>query len=209
MVAHDASTRRLLAWAMAAILIVAGCGGTASQEASATARPPEPTTPPIRTPSPPPTPSPRPKTTPSPSPSANLDTASALKIGAPYTLVDNRYNTALSGSFVFDVAGQHLEVKMNGREIRRDGALVGAALVMKFSGIAMSREIFDAAAQNAANNQGGKVSFATILGNRVAFITTKTTTFGLYVLRDTIVMVGGAKAADAKPLLTSLIQANK
>jgi hypothetical protein len=144
-----------------------------------------------------------------PTPAPGADTASALRIGAPYKLVRNDANVALTASFAFDVAGQHIEATMNGREIRRDGALAGIALVMKFSGLTMTRDVFDGAARGAANNSGGKLSFTTILGNRVAFITATQFTFGLYRLDDSIVMIGARKTSDTKTLLTSVIKANK
>jgi hypothetical protein len=80
---------------------------------------------------------------------------------------------------------------------------------MKFGGIPMSRQIFDAAANREATNSGGKVVFSTILGNRVAFITSTTAAFGLYSRGDSILMVGGPTGTDAKTLLTSVIKANQ
>jgi hypothetical protein len=98
---------------------------------------------------------------------------------------------------------------MNGREIRRDTKLVGLVLVMKFSGIRVSPQVFDGAAKGAAANAAGTLTYSTISGHRVAFITSKTATFGLYPRGDSILMVGGPNGTDAKTLLTSVIKANE
>lgn len=212
MTAPAARTSRLLAAAFAALLIVAACGSAAVADgptASTTALS-TPSASPIRAATPSPKLTPVPTADPqSPSPEPKPDTAADLKIGVPYKLVKNDTNTSLTASFAFDIGGQHIDATMNGREIRRDGALAGIVLAMKFSGFPMTREVFDGAAKGAANNTGGKLSFATILGNRVAFVTTTKFTFGLYTLGDAIVMVGATKSADTKALLTSVIKANK
>lgn len=64
---------------------------------------------------------------------------------------------------------------------------------------------YDAAARGSAN---GRITFSTILGQRVASATNSQTTIGMYVLHSAIVMVDGVKAADTKVLLTSVIKAN-
>ncbi|MEA2546413.1 MAG: hypothetical protein QOI09_1686, partial [Chloroflexota bacterium] len=144
-------------------------------------------------------------------PSASPDAAAAVLIGTPYLLVDNPKNKVLTESFAFrfDVAGQLVESTMSGREIRQDSTLVGLVLVMNFGGLKMTDDVFDAAANATATNSGGKVAFTTILGKRVAFVTTKDSTFGMYGLGDAIVMVGGPTGTDARTLLTSVITANK
>lgn len=195
-----ARSPRLLAGALVALLIVAACGATPSVTASGT---------PTSTASP--TASVAPSVSPSTSPSASpaTDVATGIKIGAPYVLAGNPANPALSGTFNVEIAGQRIEAVMNGREIRQDAKRVGLVLVMKFGGIPMSRQIFDAAANREATNSGGKVVFSTILGNRVAFITSTTAAFGLYSRGDSILMVGGPTGTDAKTLLTSVIKANQ
>lgn len=206
---------RLFAGAVAALMIVAGCGSNAAATATPTASLAA-----VRTPSATPkrVASPVPSAVPSPTPLAPTpvaptpvpaDTASDLTIGAPYKLVRNDSNTALTASFSFDIAGQHVEATMNGREIRQGSTLAGIALVMKFSGFPLNAQVFDGAARGAANSSGGKLTFTTILGNRVALITTSKITFGLYALGQSIVMVGATKAAETKKLLTSVIKANK
>jgi hypothetical protein len=157
------------------------------------------------TPSPVATPSPSPVASPSPEPKLASDLASELRIGLPYKLVANGRNGALKASFTFDYAGTHIEVVMNGREIWQGGELVGAALVMEMKGIDMNEDVFEAAAKNSGSR---RVTFSTILGERVAFAETAQTTVGMYVLKGRIVMVGGVEADESKALLTSVIQAN-
>jgi hypothetical protein len=189
---------RLLAAALVALLIVAACGSGPSTTATPTASPAAAID----------------STAPLPSVASNpsaSDAAAAVLIGTPYLLVDNPRNKVLTESFAFrfDVAGQHVESTMSGREIRQDSTLVGLVLVMNFGGLKMTKDVFDAAANAAATNSGGKVTFTTILGKRVAFVTTKDSTFGMYGLGDAIVMVGGPTGTDARTLLTSVITANK
>jgi hypothetical protein len=154
-----------------------------------------------------PTPSPSAKPSPTPSPTAEpeRDLASELRIGAPYKLVANRANKALTGSFTFDIAGTHVEAVINGREIWASGKLVGVAIVMEMSGVEVNEEMFEAAAKSGGN---GRTTFSTILGRRVAFQENSQTTVGMYILHSAFVMVGGVKAADTKTLLTSVIKAN-
>lgn len=200
---------RLAAGALAALLLVAGCtdAGTAisGPSASPTASP-TPSATPKRSPSP----TPKPLTpTVAPSTVPARDAASGLKIGAPYKLVANPANAALAASFSIDVAGVHIVETMTGREVHRNASLTGLAYVLTFSGIQFNESLFDAAARGAARTTAGKLSFTTILGNRVAFIVTPQASFGLYVLGDTVVMVGAEKLAETKVLLTSVIKANK
>jgi hypothetical protein len=53
-----------------------------------------------------------------------------------------------------------------------------------------------------------QIAFSTILGKRVAFVTTADATFGLFSHGDTVVMVGGPTGTDAKSVLTAIIKAN-
>jgi hypothetical protein len=80
--------------------------------------------------------------------------------------------------------------------------------VLKFGGVKMSNSLFEASAKGGARNAGGRLSYSTVLGHRVAIITTSTTSVWMYLVRGTIVMVGGVKASDTKPLITSIIKAN-
>ena len=205
-----ARSNRLLVFVFGALLVVGACGGAAAPAtprilASLDLPPtPVPTAKPRPTPSPEPTPSPTPKPSPTPEPEPQ-DLASELRIGAPYELVANDRNKALTGSFTFDVAGVHVEATMNGREITEHGRLVGVALVMQMRGIPMNSEVFEAAAKSGAN---GRATFSTILGQRVAFFTNSQTTIGMYLLHSKIVMVGGVSGDDTEALLTSVIKAN-
>ena len=75
--------------------------------------------------------------------------------------------------------------------------------------IAMTRDVFNAAAHAAADSAGGRVAFKTVLDEWVAIVTTKDSTFGMYALHDEIVLVGGPIGTDAETLLTAVIKANK
>ena len=177
-----------------ALLVVAGCANSTSPTGS-----PEPSST-----------SARPSTPPPPLASPTPRAVAALKIGDPYVLVDNPKNRSLTEafSFRFDADGRQVESSMSGREIRQDGKLVGLVLLLEFGDLKMTPAIFDAAAHGAADSAKGQIAFSTILGKRVAFVTTTDATFGLVSHGDTIVMVGGPTGTDAKALLTSVIQAN-
>ena len=198
------STPRLVVGALAALLIVAGCGNgpvvsasptgsvPASQSATGSAAPSA-------------------SDALAPTPIQTTDAVAAIEIGAPFVLSTNPLNKALTDSFAFafDVADRHIESKMTGREIRQDGALAGLVLVMTIDRLTMTRDIFNAAAHAAADTAGGKVAFKTILDEWVAIVTTKDATFGMYALHDEIVLVGGPIGTDAETLLTAVIKANK
>jgi hypothetical protein len=205
---------RLFCGCLAVFVTLAGCSAAAAPDA---ANPPAslawmataaPTAARPATPSPVPTPTPTPSATPTAEPDPVEDAGWDVQIGAPYKLVENAANSALKASFSVDVGGQHVEAAMTGREIRRSGAMVGAALKIEFTGITMTRQVFEASAKGGATSSGGRLSYTTILGKRVALITTSQTTVGMYVLHGFIVMVAGVKAGDTKTLLTSVIKAN-
>jgi hypothetical protein len=187
---------RLVACALVALVIVAGCANSTSPPGIASASP---SAAPTTAASLPPPASPTPRA------------VAALKIGDPYLLVDNPKNRALteSFSFSFDVGGKRVESAMSGREIRQDGKLVGLVLLLEFGDLEMTPAVFDAAAQEAANSAKGQVAFSTILGRRVAFVTTTGASFALVSHGDAIVMVGGPTGTDAKALLTAVIKANE
>jgi hypothetical protein len=195
---------RLGIGALAALLIVAGCGNSPVVSASPTASVP---TSPSATGSAAPSAS----VALGPTPVQTTDAVAAIEIGAPFVLSTNPLNKALtdSFSFAFDVADRHIESKMTGREIRQDGALAGLVLVMTTDRLTMTRDVFNAAAHAAADSAGGKVAFKTINGEWVAIVTTKDATFGMYALHDEIVLVGGPIGTDAETLLTAVIKANK
>jgi hypothetical protein len=195
-------TPRLVVGALAALLIVAGCGNGPVVSASPTASAP---------PSQGATGSAAPPAALAPTPIQTTDAVAAIEIGDPFVLSTNPLNKALtdSFSFSFDVADRHIESKMTGREIRQDGALAGLVLVMTIDRLTMTRDVFNAAAHAAADSAGGKVAFKTILGEWVAIVTTKDATFGMYALHDEIVLVGGPIGTDAETLLTAVIKANK
>jgi hypothetical protein len=195
---------RLGIGALAALLIVAGCGNSPVVSASPTASVP---TSPSATGSAAPSAS----VALGPTPVQTTDAVAAIEIGAPFVLSTNPLNKALtdSFSFAFDVADRHIESKMTGREIRQDGALAGLVLVMTTDRLTMTRDVFNAAAHAAADSAGGKVAFKTMNGEWVAIVGTKDATFGMYALHDEIVLVGGPIGTDAETLLTAVIKANK
>ena len=154
MVSLNTRSPRLVAGALAVAVIVAACGGgtaaIASPSPSETAVP-TPTARPTARPTPRPIPSPirlaTPKpTTPKPTPAPPAEAAATLKIGAPYRLVANRANLALTGSVTLDIAGQHIEERISGREIWQGTKMVGLALVLEFDGVKMTPAIYDAGA---------------------------------------------------------------
>jgi hypothetical protein len=214
MLSPDARPPRLLAAILAVAFVVAACAGAANAPASPSASPtpvPSPTAVPTPRPTPVPTPVPTAKPTPTvaPTPTAKAEAAAALKIGAPYKLVANPANKQLSATITINIAGQQVTEIISGREIRQSGKVVGLVLVLEFQGIPMNNAVFEAGADGAARNINGKLAYTTILGARVAMITATAATVGMYRLHNNIVMVVGTKAADTKPLLTSVIKANK
>ena len=199
---------RLATGLLAGTLVLAGCGGGAAAVASPAPSVVAPTPTPTPTPTPRPTPTSTPRPTPAPSPSQAPSFITSLKIGSPYELVDNPANQALHGSFNFTLGSISATETLTGREIRQRTALVGLALVLEIVGIPMNEAAFVGGARGAAANSGGKLTYSTILGHRVAFIEAKTGAFGMYLTHDAIVMVGADKAATMKTLLTSVIKAN-
>jgi hypothetical protein len=195
---------RLVVGALAALVIVAGCGNGPVVSASPAASLP---TSPSATGSAAPSAS----VALAPTPIQTTDAVAAIEIGDPFVVSTNPLNKALtdSFSFSFDVADRHIESKMTGREIRQDGALAGLVLVMTIDRLTMTRDVFNAAAHAAADSAGGRVAFKTILDEWVAIVTTKDATFGMYALHDEIVLVGGPIGTDAETLLTAVIKANK
>ena len=195
MVESRSRIARLVAGALLALLIVGGCTNSTSPTGSMASSA---------------TPSARPSTSLPPLASPTPRAVASLKIGDPFVLVDNPKNRSLTEtfSFSFDVDGKRVESAMSGREIRQDGKLVGLVLLLEFGDLKMTPAIFDAAAHGAADSAKTQIAFSTILGKRVAFVTTTDATFGLVSHGDTIVMVGGPTGTDAKSLLTAIIKAN-
>ncbi|MFL5680206.1 MAG: hypothetical protein ACJ77B_06360 [Chloroflexota bacterium] len=211
MIQPIAARSRLVIALLGAVLLVGACSAAAQPATDPTPTPavtPKITFPPRPTARPTATPAPTP--TPQPTPAAGTgDLASGLKIGKPYSLVNNPANTALTGSFQFDVGGQHLEAAMDGREVWSSSSLVGAAIVMSFTGHPVTTAMFEGAARGGAATVDGKVSYATVLATRVAYITSSQTSAGLFVLHGRIVMVAGRTLPETNLLLASVIKANK
>ena len=203
------SSVAVLAITVGVATVAAACGGSAAAPTAAS------TIAPTSTPLPTARPTPRPTPTPSPRPSlasptpAATDAATSLRIAAPYTLTANASNQQMSGSMSFNIGSAHLTETISGREIRASGKLVGMALVLRIAGVPMSDALFEGGAKGAANQTGGKLSYTTVLGTRVALVSAPSVTAALYRLHDDIVMVIGVKAADTKTLLEAVIKANK
>jgi hypothetical protein len=196
----------------AVLFVAAGCSGGAavvsSPSPSAIARPVA-TAAPTPTPSPSPVPSRPPSPSPSPTPAPSASAIQALKIGSPYTLVDNPANTALNASFNFSMGSVVVTETISGREVRQHGKTIGLVYVLEMDGVPMSSAVFEAGARGAAANSGGKLTYGTVLGHKVAYVVTKTASFAMYLHHDAIVMVGAESLSLTKTLLTSVIKANR
>jgi hypothetical protein len=204
------SRTRLVAFAAAALVLAAGCNGGAAVASN----PPLPSIRPIATvaPTPTPTPKPSPSPTPTPKPSASQETATRavdkLKIGSPYTLFYNPANQALGATFNIQIGTVNVSETMSGLEIRQRAKLVGLLYVLEMDGIPMSNAVFEGGARGAAANAGGTLTYAKVLGKRVAYIVTKQASFAMFLRGDVIVMVGAQTLPLTKTLLTSVIKAN-
>jgi hypothetical protein len=208
----EARPSRLVAAIVAGLLVVAACAGASEGPASSTQGPTAvPTATARSTPRPTPVPTSRPtaKPTASPSPTPEPEAAAAVRIGAPYELVANPANKELNATISISMGGRQITEIITGREIKRGGTTVGTLLVLEFTGVPMNQAAFEAGATGLAKRSGGKLTYATILGWRAAFVTSKAATFGLTLLHRNIVVVAGTRAADTRPLLTSVIKANK
>ena len=212
---HQNARRRLAALALTIGLVAACSGGQASVSqvpvasvAAAPSRAPLPHPTAVPTPAPTPRPTPAVQPTPKSAPTSQSDPAAALKIGSPYKLVANAANPALNTSIVITVGGTQVTETITGREIKNAGKLVGLALVLQIKGVPMTKAVFEAGAQTAANNAKGKLTYTTIGGQRVAIIAAPLATYAMFRLHGNIVMVAGIKATDTKPLVTSVIKAN-
>jgi len=212
------SSRPLTAIILASVVLIAACSGgeTGAVSPSQAAAVATPTTVPTPRPTARPTPVPTPK--PSPTPVASeappepeatpVDPAAALKIAAPYKLRANPANKDLNASIELTVAGVHVTETITGREILNGGKVVGQVAVIQIRGVPVTAALFEPAAQGAARNVGGTVTYSTISGIRVAMIKAATGTIGMVMLHQNILMVIGTKSADTKPLLTEVIKAN-
>jgi hypothetical protein len=201
------SSLRLIACATLTLLVAAGCGGGTAAVASVT---PSPTVAVTPSPTPSPTPRPTPTKAPLPTPTAVpspgfIDT---LKIGSPYELVYNPSNQALSGSFDFNMGSVTVTETLSGREIHERTKLVGLAYVLEFDGFPMNDAAFEGGARGAAATSGGKLTYAKVLGHRVAYVVAKAASFAMYRDHDVIVMVGAESLSLTKTLLASVIKAN-
>ena len=196
-----------------ALLLIAGCGGgtaivsspSSPTTALSTATPP-PT--PTRRPSASPVPSQSPSQAPSTSPAASGSLIDTLKIGAPYTLVYNLANPALSADFSFKMGSTTVTEAMRGREIHQRGKPIGFAFSLEITGIPMSDAVFEGGARGAAANTNGKLTYGKVLGHKVAYVVAETASFALYLHHGTMVMVAADTLSLTRTLLTSIIKAN-
>jgi len=196
-----------------AFLLIAGCGGGAtvvsspsSPTTAAGAATPAATS--SRRPSASPVPSQAPSQAPSQQPAASGSLIDTLKIGAPYTLVYNPANPALSADFSFAMGSVTVTEAMRGREIHQRGKPVGYAFSLEITGIPMNDAVFEGGARGAAANTSGKLTYGKVLGHKVAYVVAKTASFALYLHHGTMVMVAADSLSLTKTLLTSVIKAN-
>jgi len=201
--------------AVAVALLVVGCAAASSPQAPsgpvvlATLDPALiPSRPPVPSHSPSPRPTVTPQPTPSPTPAAPKTAIEKLKIGSPYTLVDNPANPALTLSLTIDVAGRSVKESIDGREVRQRGTLIGLAYTLSIEGYPMNEAGFEAAARGGAASSAGQLIYGTVLGHRVAYVAAKTTSAAMFLAGDHLVMVVAPSMATTKTLLQSLIKAN-
>jgi len=203
-----------LAGLAAAVVLVVGCAASSPPAASgpvalATLDPALlATRPPGASHSPKPRPSstPRPSLTPTPAPAKTA--IEKLKIGSPYTLVYNPANRALSATITLQIAGLSLKEVISGREVRQRDTLVGVAYILEIEGYPMNEAAFEQVARGSALSSGGKLTYGTVLGHKVAYVVTKANSAAMFLDRDHVVMVLSPTLAVTKMLLQSLIKAN-
>ena len=63
--------------------------------------------------------------------------------------------------------------------------------------------------RGAAANTGGKLTYAQVLGKKVAYIAARQASFAMYLHGATIVMVGAQTLGLTKTLLASVIKSNR
>jgi hypothetical protein len=205
---------RLAMVAAVALLAAAGCTASTPPAASGPivlatldpalipSRPPVPSHSPTPRPSARPTPTPRPTTAP---PKTAID---KLKIGSPYTLVYNRANPALNATITIQMAGLNLKETINGREIRQRGNLVGFAFVVEIEGYPLTEAALEQVARGSQVTSGGKLSYGTVLGHKVAYIVSSAHSDAMYIAGDHVVLVASKTLPVTKTLLQSVIKAN-
>ena len=98
---------------------------------------------------------------------------------------------------------------MSGREIHQRGKPVGLLYVLELTGVPMSDAVFQGGARGAAANSGGKLTYGTVLGHKVAYVVTKTASFAMFLRDDVIVMVGAQTLAQTKALLSAVLKSNR
>lgn len=205
------SGSRVATCAAALLLVAAGCTGGAAVDSSPSSsvtavRSATPT--PTRKPTFSPVPSHSPSLPPSPTPAPTAGLIDTLKIGSPYVFVFNPANSALSANLSFQMGSINVTETMSGREIHQRGKIVGLAYVIEITGIPMNEAAFEGGARGAAANTGGKLTYSTVLGHKVAWVVAKAASFGIYLHDDVMVMVGAQTLTLTKTLLASVLKAN-
>src|SRR5262249_8406656 len=158
--------------------------------------------------SPTPRPSAKPTPTPRPTTAPPKTAIEKLKIGSPYTLVNNPANPALSASLTINIGGLSVKETISGREVRQRGTLVGLAYILEIDGVPMNEAAFEGAARGGAASSNGKLTYGTVLGHKVAYVAAKTSSAAMFLDGDHLVMVVAPTMAVTKTLLQSLIKAN-
>jgi len=106
------------------------------------------------------------------------------------------------------VAGMTVVEHMAGRQVLKNGRSAGYAFVLTFDGMDIAAVPFETMAKGSATSTGGKLSWATIGGQRVALIDAPAAKAAMYRLRDEVVMVAGTTMADSKAIVAAVIKAN-
>lgn len=145
---------------------------------------------------------------PQPAGTAADEVLGELRIGKPYVLFANPVDDNLAASLAIDVARTHVEATIRGLEVLQTNALVGYAFVLSYDGVPWTSTLFKQAAEGAARNAGGELSYSKIAGMQVATIKANGGSISLFAFHETIVMVVGVTPTLTRTLTTSIIKAS-
>jgi hypothetical protein len=106
------------------------------------------------------------------------------------------------------IAGKTIVEHMAGRQVLKAGMPYGYAFVLTFDGLDIATIPFDTMAKGSAKSTGGKLSWTTIGGQRVALIDAVSAKAAMYRLGDEVVMVAGTTMKASKAIVAAVIKAN-
>jgi hypothetical protein len=196
----------LLGALMAATLAVtvAACGGTASPAAAT----PSPTI--AATPSPTPAPTPTPAPSVAASPAATADPAADLKIGAPYAIADvaPALKTAFETQMASGLGSFGSLISFGFRQIS-GGQGQAFLLVMAFPTGMLNDEAYQGALGGMSASLKATLTPSTVDGVEVSSGNASSGGVAVFHMGDHLIMVIAQTPADAVPMATALIQANK